>query len=71
MLHFKYEINTIKSVESKKVGNFFKLIRSKPYPLSGEPRYEILSLNGTNVDTTHNAKNIHSLVHNRWQNIPN
>jgi PsbP-like protein len=47
------EINTIKSVETKKVGNFFKLIESKPYILSGQPGHEILFLNGTSADTTH------------------
>lgn len=48
------EINTIKSAENKRVGNFFKLMESRPYLLSGEPGHEILFLNGTNMDTTHN-----------------
>jgi PsbP-like protein len=50
------EINTIKSVESKKVGNFFKLIESKPYLLSGQPGHEIAFLNGTSADIIHNYK---------------
>jgi hypothetical protein len=41
------EINNIKSFGSKRVGNFFKLLESKPYLLSGEPGHEILFLNGT------------------------
>jgi hypothetical protein len=41
------EINTIKSVQSKKVGNFFELVESKPYLLSGQPGHEIAFLNGT------------------------
>jgi hypothetical protein len=48
------EISTIKSVESKRVGNFFELIESKPYLLSGEPGHEILFLNGTNADAARN-----------------
>ena len=44
------EINTIKSVQSKKVGNFFELVESKPYLLSGQPGHEIAFLNGTKVD---------------------
>jgi hypothetical protein len=50
------EINNIKSVESKRVGNFFKLLESTPYLLSGEPGHEIVFLNGTNADTNHNYK---------------
>jgi hypothetical protein len=52
------EINTIiKSIESKKVGNFFKLLESTPYLLSGEPEHEIVFLNGTNnADPTHTYK---------------
>ena len=46
------QINTIKSVETKRVGNFFKLIESRPYLLSGQPGHEILFLNGTSADTT-------------------
>lgn len=33
------EINATKSVVSKKAGNFFKLIESKQYLLSGQPGY--------------------------------
>jgi hypothetical protein len=47
------EINTIKSAQSKRVGNLFKLIESKPYLLSGQPGHEIVFLNGTGADTTH------------------
>jgi hypothetical protein len=47
------QINNIKSVEGKRVGNFFKLIESKPYLLSGQPGHEIVFLNGTGADTTH------------------
>lgn len=47
------QINTIKSVETKRVGNFFKIIESKPYLLSGQPGYEILFLNRTSAGTTH------------------
>jgi hypothetical protein len=52
------EINTIKSVESKRVGNFFKVLESTQYLLSGEPGHEIVFLNGTNEDTTHNYKTL-------------
>src|SRR5919198_1660826 len=52
------EINTIKSVESKGVGKFFKLLESTPYLLSGEPGYKIVFLNGTNADMTHNYKTL-------------
>jgi hypothetical protein len=52
------EISTIKSVEGKRVGNFFELIESKPYLLSGQPVHEILFLNGTSGDTTHNYKTV-------------
>ena|SRR5919199_4882639 len=48
------EIDTIKSLESKRVGNFFKLIESKPYLLSGQPGHEIVFLNETSVNTMHN-----------------
>jgi len=48
------EINTIKSVESKRVGNFFELIESKPYLLSGQLEHEIVFLNGTSGDTPDN-----------------
>jgi hypothetical protein len=48
------EINTIKSVQSTKVGNFFKIIESKPYLLSGQLGHEIVFLNGTNVDAIQN-----------------
>jgi PsbP-like protein len=51
-------INTIKSVESKKAGNFFELVESKPYLLSGQPGHEIAFLNGTNVDAIHNYKTL-------------
>ncbi|HYZ49459.1 MAG TPA: hypothetical protein VE593_01125 [Nitrososphaeraceae archaeon] len=44
------EINTIKSVQSKKVGKSFELVESKPYLLSGQPGHEIAFLNGTKVD---------------------
>ena len=44
------EINAIKSVESKKAGNSFELVESKPYLLSGQPGHEIAFLNGTKVD---------------------
>ena len=47
------EINNDKSIENKRVGNFFKLIDSKPYLLSGQPGHEIVFLNGTGADTTH------------------
>ena len=47
------ETNTIKSAETRRMGNFFKLIESKPYLLSGQPGHEILFLNGTSTDTTH------------------
>jgi hypothetical protein len=47
------EINIIKSVQSKRVGNFFKLVDSKPYLLSGQPGDEIVFLNGTGKDSTH------------------
>jgi hypothetical protein len=50
------EINAIKSAESKKVGNSFKVIESKPYLLSGQPGHEILFLNGSRADTTHDYK---------------
>ena len=50
------EINTIKSIESKRVGNFFKVIESTSYLLSGEPGHEIVLLNGTSADPTHNYK---------------
>jgi hypothetical protein len=53
------EINTIKLVEeSNKVGNFFKLIESKPHLLSGQPGHEIVFLSGSNVDTSHNYKTL-------------
>jgi len=41
-------------IESKRVGNFFKLIDSKPYLLSGQPGHEIVFLNGTSGDTADN-----------------
>jgi hypothetical protein len=47
------EIDTIKSVESKRVGNLFKLIESKPYLLSGQLGHEIVFLNETGADATH------------------
>lgn len=47
------ETNTIKSAETRRMGNFFKLIESKPYLLSGQPGHEIVFLNGTSADTTH------------------
>ncbi len=50
------EINTIKSVESNRVGNFFKLQDSTPHLLSGNPGHEIVFLNGTNADAGHNYK---------------
>jgi hypothetical protein len=46
------QINTIKSIETKRVGSFFKLIELKAYLLSGQPGHEILFLNGTSADTT-------------------
>jgi hypothetical protein len=52
------EIDTIKSLESKRVGNFFKLVESKPYLLSGQSGHEIVFLNETSADTTHNYKKI-------------
>jgi hypothetical protein len=50
------EINTIKSVESNRVGNFFKLQESTLHLLSGNPGHEIVFLNGTNADAGHNYK---------------
>ena len=47
------EINTIKSAQSKRVVNLFKLIESKPYLLSGQLGHEIVFLNGTRADVTH------------------
>jgi hypothetical protein len=47
------EINTIKSAQNKRVGNLFKLLESKPYLLSGQPGHEIVFLNGTDADVTH------------------
>jgi hypothetical protein len=52
------EINNIKSVESKKAGKFFKLLESKPHLLSGQPGHDIVFLNGTNADMTHNYKTL-------------
>jgi hypothetical protein len=43
------EINNIKSVESMKVGNLFKLLESKPHLLSGQPGHDIVFLNRTNT----------------------
>ena len=50
------EINTIKSVESNRIGNFFKLQESTLHLLSGNPGHEIVFLNGTNADAGHNYK---------------
>jgi hypothetical protein len=52
------EINATKSVGSKKAGNFFKLIESKPYLLSGQPGHEILFLSGTSADIAHIYKTL-------------
>ena len=43
------EINAMKSAQSKKVGNTFELVESKPYLLSGQQGHEIAFLNGTKV----------------------
>ena len=56
------EINNIKSAESKKAGNFFKLLESKPHLLSGQPGHDILFLNGTNADTTYKILLVWSIV---------
>ena len=56
------EINYIKSVESKKIGNFFRLLESKPHLLSGQPGHDIAFLNGTNADTTYKTLLIWSIV---------
>ena len=55
------EINNIKSVESKKAGNF-KLLDSKPHLLSGQPGHDIVFLNGTNADTTYKTLLVWSIV---------
>jgi hypothetical protein len=47
------EINNIKSVESKKAGNF-KILESKPHLLSGQSGHDIVFLNGTSGDTPDN-----------------
>jgi hypothetical protein len=56
------EINNIKSVESKKAGNLFKLLESKPHLLSGQPGHDIVFLNGTNADTTYKTLLVWSIV---------
>jgi hypothetical protein len=56
------EINNIKSVESIKVGNLFKLLESKPHLLSGQPGHEIVFLNRTNADTTYRTLLVWSIV---------
>jgi hypothetical protein len=56
------EINNIKSVESKKAGNLFKLLESKPHLLSGQPGHDVVFLNGTNADTTHKTLLVWSIV---------
>jgi hypothetical protein len=56
------EINNIKSVESKKAGNFFKLLESKPHLLSGQPGYDIVFLNGINPDMTYKTLLVWSIV---------
>ena len=52
------EINTIKSVESKRIGSSFILLGSSQYLISGEPGHEIIFLNGTNTDTMHKYKTL-------------
>jgi PsbP len=41
------EINAIKSMESSKIGNCFKMLESTPYLLSGNPGHKISFLNAT------------------------
>jgi PsbP-like protein len=56
------EINNIKSDESKKTGNLFKLLESKPHLLSGQPGHDIAFLNGTNADTTYKTLLVWSII---------
>lgn len=56
------EINNIKSVESNKAGNLFKILESKPHLLSGQPGHDVVFLNGTNADTTYKALLVWSIV---------
>jgi hypothetical protein len=56
------EIDNIKSVESKKAGNLFKILESKPHLLSGQPGHDVVFLNGTNADTTYKALLVWSIV---------
>ena len=56
------EINNIKSVESKKAGNLFNLLESKPHLLSGQPGHDIVFLNGTSTDTTYKTLLVWSIV---------
>ena len=56
------EIINIKSDESKKTGNLFKLLESKPHLLSGQPGHDIVFLNGTNADTTYKTLLVWSIV---------
>jgi hypothetical protein len=56
------EINNIKSVESKKTGNLFKLLESKSHLLSGQPGHDIVFLNGTNADTSYKTLRVWSIV---------
>ena len=62
------EINNIKSVESKKAGNF-KLLDSKPHLLSGQPGHDIVFLNGTNADTTYKTLLVWSIVNGKIYQI--
>jgi hypothetical protein len=63
------EINNIKSVESKKAGNFFKLLESKAHLLSGQPGHGIVFLNGTNADTTYKTLLVWSIVDDKVYQI--
>ena len=63
------EINNIKSVESKKAGNLFKLLESKPHLLSGQPGHDIVFLNGTNADTTYKTLLVWSIVDSKIYQI--
>ena len=63
------EISNIKSVESKKDGNFFKLLESKPHLLSGQPGHDIVFLNGTNLDTTYKTLLVWSMVNGKIYQI--
>jgi hypothetical protein len=56
------EINNIISVESKKAGNLFKILESKPHLLSGQPGHDVVFLNGTNADTAYKALLVWSIV---------